>query len=500
MNDMESVRLPHNLEAERALLGALILDNRFIPPAVARLPHLAVKQAVLLGLNKLGSASIESLFYSPAHQLIFAAIVTLHERFGSLDLTTLAAELERRGQLNAAGGAPYLAGLEDDVFSMGQVPQYVDIVAAKYQRRIFTKAAHKMFEDCLREDLPLADFVETQKARIEQLVENCNGQVHIPRVLSAKEFCEVERPPFEWHIQDLLPKQGKMTFSATSKFGKSLLALQIGYCLAAGDCEFLGWRFGHPVKVIYFQGEISDALLAERLEWINRHWPEEIDYQRAHDNLIIQEVSESRPMLATPEGRRMIEKLIERESAQAAIFDPLVALWPGLDEDKASAMRPALETLTDITLNQGCAVILVHHHGKAGTTRGSSDFPAWGDADISATYLDEEDHSTAKFTFQLRAAWNQGPQYVQMPGIGSPWFSSMPEGWTPAPKGRPKAVPDSALSVLLRGKGHVAFTALRKSIMDAFNCSESSAKRSITKSLSLGQIKVDPEGLYYVGS
>lgn len=82
---------PANTEAEEAVLGALLID----PDAILRI-------ATFLQPDD---------FYVPRHRMVFEAILQLHERREPADLVTLTDELERRGQLSAVGGAPYLTGL-----------------------------------------------------------------------------------------------------------------------------------------------------------------------------------------------------------------------------------------------------------------------------------------------------------------------------------------------------------------------------------------------------
>ena len=134
-----------------------------------------------------------------------------------------------------------------------------------------------------------------------------------------------------------------MTFSATAKFGKSLWAMQVGFALAAGDCKWLGWKFGPPARVLYLQAEIMDGLLENRLRWLFETMPEQFDRERAGRNFIIQEIAQGRPNLMTPEGRFTAEELLKKHQPQVLILDPLAALHPGLEENEASAMSAALD-------------------------------------------------------------------------------------------------------------------------------------------------------------
>jgi replicative DNA helicase len=87
--------LPHNLDAERALLGSIMLDNGALD-AVA------------------GTVGPDD-FFAESHRLILQKIIGLSEKKQNADLITLAEELSKAGTLDKIGGASYLAGLSDGV-------------------------------------------------------------------------------------------------------------------------------------------------------------------------------------------------------------------------------------------------------------------------------------------------------------------------------------------------------------------------------------------------
>ncbi len=112
--------LPHNPVAERAILGAVLLDGKALVAA--------------------GAILEPKDFYVEAHQLIFRAMVSLSERSGtSIDDITVGDELGR--DLERAGGYPYLASLFDGLPRALNVPHYGGIVKDKAAlRRIITCA------------------------------------------------------------------------------------------------------------------------------------------------------------------------------------------------------------------------------------------------------------------------------------------------------------------------------------------------------------------------
>lgn len=117
---------PHDLGAERAVLGSILID----PDAITEVADLLRPYD----------------FYRQAHGLIFGAICALHGAGGPPDIVTVAAELEQAGNLEAAGGASYLALLGNDTPTAVHVVQYARIVADASQRRRLIEAAGKIAE------------------------------------------------------------------------------------------------------------------------------------------------------------------------------------------------------------------------------------------------------------------------------------------------------------------------------------------------------------------
>lgn len=119
--------LPHNLEAERALLGSILLDNGALN-AVA------------------GTVAPEDLF-ADSHRLIFQQIINLSEKNQTVDLVTLAEELGRAGVLEKSGGVAYIAGLSDGI-PMGDysfVGNYARIIKQKsILRRLINASSNVM--------------------------------------------------------------------------------------------------------------------------------------------------------------------------------------------------------------------------------------------------------------------------------------------------------------------------------------------------------------------
>jgi replicative DNA helicase len=123
--------VPHNLEAERALLGSILLDN----------------SALNLALEGVGRDD----FFSEAHRITFDKMIAISEKNRTIDLVTLSEELAKEGQIEKAGGAAYLAALTDGVpvGTSVAVSEYSRIVKEKSILRRLINASNNVISRCL---------------------------------------------------------------------------------------------------------------------------------------------------------------------------------------------------------------------------------------------------------------------------------------------------------------------------------------------------------------
>ncbi len=113
---------PHNLEAERAVLGSILVDNRCLDDVTR-----------VLTAND---------FYTAAHQKIFESIRALRDRQAPADLLTVGEELNKAGILMEIGGGPALLQLQDDVLTSAHVMHYAQIVHEKSVMRNLINSCH----------------------------------------------------------------------------------------------------------------------------------------------------------------------------------------------------------------------------------------------------------------------------------------------------------------------------------------------------------------------
>lgn len=145
--------IPHSLEAERALLGSILLDN----------------SALNIALESLKPGD----FYSEAHRLAFQKITELSEKNRPAELVTIAEDLAREGLLDRAGGAAYLASLTDGVpiGSPASVEQYTRIVKEKAILRGLINASHNIIARCLDGSEDPETLIDQAQSQIFEIAE-----------------------------------------------------------------------------------------------------------------------------------------------------------------------------------------------------------------------------------------------------------------------------------------------------------------------------------------
>jgi len=137
---------PQNLEAERAVLGAILMENDSI-------------YAVMEILEP-------SAFYQPSHRLIFSTMLELSERGEPIDIVTLTDRLRSGGNLDKAGGADYVPTLADEVPTAAGVSNYAKIVREKATLRNLIETSTEIVQECFDAPGDVDDILDEAERRI----------------------------------------------------------------------------------------------------------------------------------------------------------------------------------------------------------------------------------------------------------------------------------------------------------------------------------------------
>jgi replicative DNA helicase len=242
--------LPHNLEAERSILGVVLLDNHALNAAIERLRS-------------------EDFFLSQ-HRCIFERMVQLAEKQQGIDTVTLMEELSRSGELEAAGGVAYLSSLADGLPRVVNVEHYARIVKEKSVLRGLIHSTAAIQEQALAGGDDADLILDRAESAIFQLAEDRvkAGLIGVKELVKdgyerlEKIFSEGRRitglPTGYGNLDNetagLQPSE-LLILAARPSMGKTALALNIA--------ENVGLRQREPVAV--FSLEMSKESLLLRL-------------------------------------------------------------------------------------------------------------------------------------------------------------------------------------------------------------------------------------------
>ncbi|AWB46691.1 replicative DNA helicase [Paenibacillus sp. CAA11] len=241
---------PQNLEAEQAVLGAILLQSEALITAMERVR--------------------DEDFYSTAHQLIYETMVELGEAGQPIDLVTLTARLQDKGQLESIGGVSYLAKLAHAVPTAANVDYYARIIEEKSMLRRLIRTATQIVSDGYTGGEDVAGMLSDAERRILEISNRRSGTgfIYIRDVLMevfekvevlhqnrgnttgiSSGFVDLDRMTSGFQRNDLI------IVAARPSVGKTAFALNI--------CQNAAVRSKETVAI--FSLEMSAAQLVQRM-------------------------------------------------------------------------------------------------------------------------------------------------------------------------------------------------------------------------------------------
>ncbi len=147
--------MPHNIDAEKSVLGSMFLSKY-------------ATQKALESLNK-------DLFYLDANQKIFEAIKTLREKLISIDMTTVTEELENKKQLKQIGGIEYLTEIINFVPTAANIDEYIRIVEEKAILRRLIEEATQIVSSGYNQEEDISEVLDNAEKKILNVVKTKKG-------------------------------------------------------------------------------------------------------------------------------------------------------------------------------------------------------------------------------------------------------------------------------------------------------------------------------------
>lgn len=382
--DTHHRKLPADIETERSVVGALLAE-----------PGLYTQLA--------DTGLTADDFTDHRAAAIWTAAGTVAAEGLQPDIHLISEQLERVGRLTDIGGASRLLEL------MARAPS---IAGAVEWARIIQRVAHR------RRVALLADQIATAAAAgadhdhlldaFERTVAQRSGQGE-PWAVRWVPDAVAEPPEEPTELVEGLIRKGELAVVVAARAtGKSWWTYNLATLLARGEGMFLGRL---PVRaqanVLICQGELDEWGSYTRWKFLTGHgappkvaeafdlWTIEIEQDRTTVQLAGGATKSKTRTIATVTPA--LEATIVANGIDVVILDPWAVFFGGNENDKAE-VQAALDVLRSISMRTGCAIIIVHHIGKATDVREPED--AWRGssrlADWASTRVTLVPHYTRK--------------------------------------------------------------------------------------------------------
>ncbi|HYR90712.1 MAG TPA: replicative DNA helicase [Terriglobia bacterium] len=143
--------LPHNIDAEKSVLGSILVNNE--------------------NYYRVMETLRAEDFYLDAHRVIYRRMVELIDRSKVIDLITIQEELVRASQLESAGGITYLASLLDGIPHLVNIEHYIEIIREKSLLRQMVNATNKIMAECFDQAEPAEEILDRAEQALFDLSE-----------------------------------------------------------------------------------------------------------------------------------------------------------------------------------------------------------------------------------------------------------------------------------------------------------------------------------------
>ena len=321
--------LPNDPEAEKALLGGIMLD-----------PQTFERIAGIIGQGD---------FYDTARAAVFRAMGELRKQGKSIEPILLCDELGRTGDLDRVGGASGLMSLTGAATTSIHNEHYARIIQGHSVRRQVIALGEAAYDT----SRPL-DEAEVERVFAGITASSCGRRSNGWRITSAN---DIEYRPPVWLWEGWLRKGTLNMLAGRGKTGKSFMHCDIAARITRGDATPDGKGSFEAGRVLFIIGEAGGH--------------GDIRYRFENAGGIL----DSAYFLTAPDGEGKpdfllgnADRLASECQGYALVVIDSVNSFTGakLDTHRANEVYAALASLENLARKTGCAILLIHHENKSG--------------------------------------------------------------------------------------------------------------------------------------
>jgi hypothetical protein len=326
--------LPHDLDAERSVLGAILVDNAT-----------AVRARGILDPGD---------FYRDGHRTIFRSLLALIDAGSAADLVTVTGKLSDAEKIEEVGGAAYVASLVDGVPKASRVEHYAGRVRELAGRRRIATAA---------EQIQKAALNGHTGEELGELIARLRDAAPRPSAFPSEDLADIlarPAPPVPWAVEGILAERDIAIISGAGGIGKSWLALAIALTLAAGVDLFGRFRVTRPYRVAILDLESSPWEVDQRLHRLAAGMGLGPEQLRGRVRIIRQ-----RLRLDVSEDVRRLSASLKTWGSKFLLVDSLRRAFAGDENSSSDVSDLFVSALDPLRSDLSCGVILTDHTRKA---------------------------------------------------------------------------------------------------------------------------------------
>lgn len=364
--------LPQNKEAERALLGALLIDNDSV-----------IKVADFLKPKH---------FYHPTHKIIYDAILSLFNKVEPVDLITVTSELKKNKKLKSVGGASFLAELTEAVPTASHVKHYGKEIYDHAVKRELISFSSRLSESGFDESVSSQDLIELAESSVFSAFYrprlSAFGQIRSTLEEEFDRLDELQKDPSKLRgvptgiklLDDKiggLQRANMIVLAARPSLGKTSLALNAAQHAAVK----------HKIPVGIFSLETSKSQLVRRLlsaqadidSWkLNTGKLDENDYKNLGNAMgVLSETPifiDDTPALSVMEMRSRARRIKMEHDIQLLVVD-YIQLAQGTrryNENRVQEVSEISQSLKNLAKELDIPVLAISQLSRAVESRGTS--------------------------------------------------------------------------------------------------------------------------------
>jgi replicative DNA helicase len=391
--------LPANVEAERSILGAILLDN--------------------LAYNQAAEHLKPEDFSLDSHRRLYTRMIDLAESSRPIDMITLVEELDRRKELEAIGDVGYISGLVDGVPDRPSIEHYIKIVRDKALLRGLIHAANSAIARAAEQSDPAEEILNDAEAAIFQLSEKRIGRGFMGVQEIVKEsFGSVDAllqrgqriTGLATHYTDLdemtsgLQRSDLIIIAARPSMGKTAFALNIAENAAIEDQKTVGvFSLEMSREALLLRLLCSKARVDSHKMRTGSLWRDDMDKvvhameQLAHAPIFIDDT----PGIALSEMRAKARRLQQSSGALDLVIVDYLQLMSGGGrryENRTQEVSAISRGLKGLAKELKVPVVALSQLSRAPESRGGDHRPQLADLRESGSI--EQDADVVAFIFR----------------------------------------------------------------------------------------------------